>query len=244
MIGRTTGVVAGLGIGLLLGASGGCVDRVIRWCPPGTEGCPCDDGSCEGDLACVADECVDPQIASCERFLDGLSCGGIDFAQTLDCSAFDPSCDLTSFLTCLDDNFVCNDGVAELGRWANCDVPPDCVELPDDTAVDASAEAGGEEPMTTSVPGTTGPVDPGPGPCAPVPDDDGCDACLKSECCAQWAACVANPVCECLMVCVDQMGLEGLPACQSECDSEGSLPVEALPLQGCQTTNCSSACAD
>jgi hypothetical protein len=46
-------------------------------CTPGTEGCPCDQGSCAGELVCMADECVAvADVDTSSTTIDGSSEAG------------------------------------------------------------------------------------------------------------------------------------------------------------------------
>lgn len=59
--------------------------------------------------------------AACNDLVDGLDCGGMDLGQFVDCSAYASlTCDLSDYLQCLEDEFVCNDGVFDASGWAGC----------------------------------------------------------------------------------------------------------------------------
>lgn len=60
-------------------------------------------------------------VGACNDLLDQLDCGGMDLGQFVDCSAYASlSCDLSDYLQCLEDEFVCNDGVFDASGWAGC----------------------------------------------------------------------------------------------------------------------------
>jgi hypothetical protein len=68
--------------------------------------------------------------------------------------------------------------------------------------------------------------------------------CLKQPtadggCCDQLSTCRANADCTCLIDCLDEMGMgiDGLEACQGQCDIEG-LPPGGIELSACQAANC------
>lgn len=47
-------------MGLLLGGCGSYSPGEPRVCPEGRDGCPCDQGTCAGDLVCLNNQCLDP----------------------------------------------------------------------------------------------------------------------------------------------------------------------------------------
>lgn len=60
-------------------------------------------------------------VGACNDLLDELDCGGMDLGQFVDCSAYASlSCDLSDYLQCLEDEFVCTDGVFDASGWAGC----------------------------------------------------------------------------------------------------------------------------
>lgn len=76
------------------------------------------------------------------------------------------------------------------------------------TGTTASTTTTGGE--TTSA-GTSGGID----ACAPEAEDDACDVCVKSECCAVLDACGLDPLCVCMINCL--AGGSPPPLCASLC---------------------------
>ena len=75
------------------------------------------------------------------------------------------------------------------------------------------------------------------------PDDDACATCTKANCCAELMACQANPDCDCVVLCVGEMGIGMQMQCMMDCGVE-ELPPEATPLQTCVATmGCLADCA-
>lgn len=63
-------------------------------------------------------------VAACDETLANFSCGDVDFAALIDCSAFaDRTCDLTTYFDCLTDNFVCEEAASpafDVSNWETC----------------------------------------------------------------------------------------------------------------------------
>jgi len=60
-------------------------------------------------------------VAACEDLVGSLECGGMDLGMYVDCSSYASlSCDLADYLMCLEDEFVCTDGVFDASGWAGC----------------------------------------------------------------------------------------------------------------------------
>ena len=78
--------------------------------------------------------------------------------------------------------------------------------------------------------------------CEIAPDDDACAVCTKENCCAELTACEANEDCNCLVQCVNEMGLGMLAQCQMDCMIQG-FPPGSLDLQMCNGANCMTECS-
>jgi len=72
---------------------------------------------------------------ACETFLELLnSCGGYDFSEAIDCSAYrDYDCDLVPYFECLVEVTTCDEktGMPEMGDWPQCEHHAKGCEEPD-----------------------------------------------------------------------------------------------------------------
>jgi hypothetical protein len=112
-------------------------------CPAGSEACPCTaDNLCLQGLVCLSSYCVNSNatpttsvgsgndgndgsgfdnVAACDNWRDGISCGDVDISQFLDCNTYaDTACDVAEFFDCLDEVSSCVDGVYDNSRWPEC----------------------------------------------------------------------------------------------------------------------------
>jgi len=86
------------------------------------------------------------------------------------------------------------------------------------------------EPGTSESSGQIPPV------CPPDPADEPCVVCSKAECCEQYLACLATPLCSCALACFLAGGSSG--DCLMECGAS----AEALALFNCAAASCEGAC--
>lgn len=78
-------------------------------------------GNGSGDDSDDSDGGAVDNVGACEDLLAELDCGGMDLGQFVDCSTYASlTCDLSDYLQCLEDEFVCNDGVFDASGWAGC----------------------------------------------------------------------------------------------------------------------------
>jgi len=62
-------------------------------------------------------------VASCEAWVDSVSCGTTDFSTLVNCSVYEETtCDISDYFTCLTDNGTCDEatGVYDSSGWAQC----------------------------------------------------------------------------------------------------------------------------
>ncbi len=62
-------------------------------------------------------------VASCESWLDAVSCGEYDFSTAVDCSIYeDVECDISDYFDCLTDNTTCDEatGIPDTSGWTSC----------------------------------------------------------------------------------------------------------------------------
>ncbi len=128
--------------------------------------------------------------------------------------------------------------------------PPDPSATMSTTVPTPEPDTGVVDDVTTDTPEptegdvtTSSPTD----PCAPAADDDECLVCRKEACCTEALACTEAPDCACVLACLDQLEMPGVPeamACADDCSVDF---LEVVPpivaLDQCQQENCADACA-
>ncbi len=100
---------------------------------------------CEDEDCASSEECAeggsDPwdsggtggydNVQACEDWLDAVSCGEYDFADSVDCSDYaDYDCDLAPYFQCLLENSYCDEktGVLDMEDWSKCNHLVGCYE--------------------------------------------------------------------------------------------------------------------
>jgi hypothetical protein len=70
-------------------------------------------------------------VAACESWLEGMSCGEIDYRAEFDCEIYgEERCDVSPYFYCLEQNTVCDEDAStfDLTGWEKCQVAADCAD--------------------------------------------------------------------------------------------------------------------
>ena len=60
-------------------------------------------------------------VASCEAWVEKMTCGNTDFSTLVVCSNYNEiDCDVSEYFDCLTENFSCDMGVADTAGWVAC----------------------------------------------------------------------------------------------------------------------------
>jgi hypothetical protein len=116
------------------------------------------------------------------------------------------------------------------------------------TAVESTApgDVSSDGDASTTMPDDTSTSTTEAGPCAFEPRDTECVGCRKTNCCAQIETCVDDPGCACVLDCLDELRMPGVPEamqCSEECAVDfATIIPPLLELQSCQDAACGDVC--
>jgi hypothetical protein len=58
-------------------------------------------------------------VAACNSFVQKVKCGSVDISQQVNCQAYaNTTCDISGYFTCLQDHYVCVNGMYDTSKLA------------------------------------------------------------------------------------------------------------------------------
>jgi hypothetical protein len=114
-----------------------------------------------------------------------------------------------------------------------------CGDDNDDTGTEGT-ETGDGDGDPGDGDGDPGDGDGDAGVCAAEADDDACDTCTKTNCCADLNMCAADADCLCVTECIDMGGDSA--TCHTDCSLATPNPTFGVLLD-CLSQSCSAECS-